>query len=80
MPNCGLLRENVYKPAYGKRDLMNFRFVVLVVRAQSPILAKDMRSFPEASSRSLLHACEQQRLWRDCAYAQARLSLCWSPM
>ena len=29
---------------------------------------------------SLLHVCEQQSLWRDCAYEQARLSLCWSPM
>ena len=37
---------------------MNFWFVVLVVRAQSPILAKDMRNFPEASSGSLLHAFE----------------------
>ena len=38
-----------------------------------------IRYLPEATSRSLLHACKQQRLWRDCAYAQARLGLCWSP-
>ena len=35
---------------------------------------------PDASSRSLLHVCKQQRLWRDCAYAQSRQRLCWSPM
>ena len=34
---------------------------------------------PEASSRYLLHVFEQQRLWRDCAYAQTSLSLCWLP-
>ena len=27
-----------------------------------------------------MYTCEQQRLWRDCADAQARLSLRWSPM
>ena len=43
-----------------------------------PIWAKDMRFLPGASSRSLLHVCEQQRLWRDCTYVQTRLSLCWS--
>ena len=48
--------------------------------AQSPIGATDMHFLPEASSRSLLHVCEQQRLRRDCAYAQACPSLCWSPM
>ena len=40
--------------------------------AQSPIW--DTR-FCLASSSSLLDVCEQQRLWRDCAYAQSRLSL-----
>ena len=35
---------------------------------------------PKASSCSLLHVSERQRLWRDCAYAQSRLSLCWSPI
>ena len=29
---------------------------------------------------SILHVCEQRRLWRDCADAQARLSLRWSPI
>ena len=32
------------------------------------------------SSTSILYVCEQRRLWRDCANAQARLSLRWSPM
>ena len=32
------------------------------------------------SSTSVLHVCEQRRLWRDCVDAQARLSLRWSPM
>ena len=38
-----------------------------------------MRCLPDAFSRSQLHDCEQQRLFQDCAYAQVRLSLCWSP-
>ena len=42
---------------------------------QSPLWASDMRFVPEASSRSL-HVCEQQKLRRDCAHVQARLSLC----
>ena len=29
---------------------------------------------------SILHVCEQRRLWRDCTDAQARLSLRWSPI
>ena len=32
------------------------------------------------SSTSILYVCEQRRLCRDCADAQALLSLCWSPM
>ena len=34
----------------------------------------------DPSSISVLNVCEQRRLWRDCADAQARLSLRWSPM
>ena len=45
--------------------------------AESPIWATDMRFLPEAYSRSLLHPCKQQWLWRDCTYVQAHLSLCW---
>ena len=48
--------------------------------AQTPIGTADMRYLSEASSRSLLHVCKQQRLWRACAYAQARLRLCWPSM
>ena len=35
---------------------------------------------PKASSRSLLHVYEQQRLWRDCTYAQSCLSHCLWPL
>ena len=42
--------------------------------AQSPILATGMRFCPKLT-HGLNFVCEQQRLWRDCAYAQARLSL-----
>ena len=48
--------------------------------AKVPIGATDRRFVPEASSMSLLNVCEQQRLWQDCAYAQACLSLCRSPI
>ena len=34
----------------------------------------------DSSSTSIVHVCDQRRLWRDCADAQARLSLRWSPM
>ena len=34
----------------------------------------------DPSSTSILHVCEQRRLWRDCVDAQARLSLRWSPV
>ena len=37
-------------------------------------LTSDFWSDP--SSTPILHVCEQRRLWRDCADAQARLSLC----
>ena len=30
-------------------------------------------------STSIVHVCEQRRLWRDCEDAQARLSHRWSP-
>ena len=63
-----------------KGNLMVFRFVVLQMRMRSPLFWAIDAFLPEASSRSLLHVCEQQRFWRDCADAQARLSLCWSPM
>ena len=65
------------EPAHEKRDFMDFQFVVFHMRMRSPVLATDML---EASSRSLLHVCEQQMLWRACTYVQACLSLCWSPM
>ena len=34
----------------------------------------------DPSSTSILHVGEQRRLWRDCADAQAHLSLRWSPI
>ena len=34
----------------------------------------------DPSSTSILHMCKQRRLWWDCADAQARLRLRWSPM
>ena len=53
------------------------------------IRQKRMRSHPvgidvlfleDPLSISILHVCEQRRLWRDCADAQARLNLRWSHM
>ena len=50
----------------------------LNVHEQSPILeAIDIRFLPEASSKSQVYVCKQQRLRRDCAYDQVRLSLFW---
>ena len=74
----------LYEPAYDKRDLIIFRTVVLKMCMRSPLFGY-IHMFvlvfsPETSSRFLLHVCEQQRLWLDCANAQARLRLYWSPM
>ena len=37
-------------------------------------------SWSDPSSTSILHVYEQRKLWRDCANAQAHLSLRWLPM
>ena len=51
---------------------MVFRFVVLQMRMYSPLFGlQTCVLLPEASSTTCL---EQQRLWRNCAYAQARLA------
>ena len=50
-------------------------------RACAAIQWGEMSDFcSDTSSVSILHVCEQRRHWRDCADAQVRLSLRWSPM
>ena len=39
----------------------------------------DFWSDPSSTRTSILHVCEQRRLWRDCTDAHARLSR-WSPV
>ena len=60
----------------GTRKREPFGFLVCGssnAHVQSPVWARDVRFLPEASS--LLPVCEKQRLWRDYAFAQARLRL-----
>ena len=69
----------IYGSVHDKRDLMVFPVCDYSnAYAQSPIRATDMHVLLEANPRSLLHVCEQQRLWRDCGYAQTCRSLYWS--
>ena len=67
----------------GTRKKGPYRFPVCVssnAHARSSIWTIDMRVLLDASSRSLLHVCEQQRLWRDCVYVQFRLCVYWLPI
>ena len=67
----------VFDLAQEKRDHNSFMVCGSSdVLERSLIWATDMHVLPEASSRSLLYVCKQQRLWQDCAFEQACLSLC----
>ena len=67
-----------YDPAHEKRDLVVFRFVVSQMRMRCLLFGLQTCILLEAWSRSLLHVCERQRLWRDCV--RSRQSPCWSPI
>ena len=56
----------LFEPAHEILALFVLRKLILQTRMHSHTLG--------------LHVCEQRRLWRDCADAQARLSLRCSPM
>ena len=65
---------------------MVHKILILISQTQMPLLTaqayiqQGMRSnfWSEPSSISILHTCQQQRLWQVCTYMQTRLSLCYS--
>ena len=63
-----------------KRDHMVFGLCFFKCACVVPKLSYIHACLPEASSRSLLHACGQQWLSLDCVYSQADRSFCWPSM
>ena len=53
---------------------------ILQTRMHSHLVGLYVRFLVGPFVFSILHVCEQRRLWRDCPDAQARLSLRWSRM
>ena len=49
---------------------------ILQTRMRSHPVGLDVRFWSDPLSTSILHMCEQGRLWRDCTDAQAHLSGC----
>ena len=80
-PHCRSSRKK-NEPVYEKLILRFSGLLFFNCALSVPYLGNGHVVLPEASSRSLLHVyvCKQQWLWRDCAFAQVRLSLCWSPV
>ena len=71
------------EPAYEIMELFVLRKLILQTRMRCHPVGLDVSFFffwSNPSSASILQVCEQRRLWRDCADAQARLSLRWSPV
>ena len=47
---------------------------------KAPFKPRNSKSCLVRSLRGLEYSSDKQRLWSDCAYAQAGLSFCWSPI
>ena len=69
-----------YEPAREIMALFVLRKLILQTCMRSYAVWLDVWFWSDPSSTSIVHVSEQRRLWRDCAGAQARLSLRWSPM
>ena len=72
--------DNIYEPSHEIMVLFVLRkLIIQTCMCSHPVgLVSDFWLNP--SSTSILHMCEQRRLWRDCTDVQAGLSLRWSPM
>ena len=78
-----LMTKKITEPAHEIMALFVFHKLILQTRMYSHPMGLDvwfMVSPFVYVHTSILHVCEQRRLWRDCADAQARMSLRWSPM
>ena len=72
-----LLEQTSFEPGHEIMALFILCKLILQMRMLSHPVGLDVW-YP--LSTSMLHVCEQWRLWRDCTDAQALLSLRWSPM
>ena len=77
-PNGTKKRKN--EPTHEILALFVLRKFILQIRMRNHPVRLDVWFWSNSSSTSILHVCEQRRLWRDYTDAQARLSLRWSPM
>ena len=66
----------VFEPSHEIMVLFVLRKLIFQTRMRSHPLGLDIGYL----IGPFVHVCEQRRLWWDCADAQARLSLRWSPM
>ena len=73
---------HTFEPSHEIVVLFILRKLLPQTRMRSHPVGLDVWSefWSDPSTTSILHACERRRLWRDCADAQARLSLRWSLM
>ena len=73
---CSTRTETVIEPCHEIIVLSVLRKLILLTGMRS----HPVRFWSNPWSGFKPHVCEQRNLWRDCADAQARLSLCWSHM
>ena len=70
----------IFEPPHEIMALFVLPKLILQMRMHSHQVGLDVWFLVGLSSTSILHVCEEWRLWRDCVDAQARLSRHWSPM
>ena len=69
-----------FEPCHDIMALFILHKLILQTRMRSHPVGLDVWFCLDPLSTSILHVCEQRSLWQDCVDAQARQSLCWSPM
>ena len=75
-----VISVKTYEPSYEIMALFVLRKLILQTHMRSHPVGLDVWFLVGPLFTSIVHVCEQRRLWRDCANAQARLSLRWSSM
>ena len=80
MISKGRKTKSKLEPAHEIMVLFVLRKLILQTRIRSHAVGLDVWRLVGPFVYFHLYVCEQRRLWRDCADAQARLSLRWSPM
>ena len=72
--------EKWFGPAHNIMVLFILHKRILQTRMRSHLVGLVVWFWSNPLSTSILHVYEQRKFWRDCADAQARFSLRWSPM